>query len=55
MLPFRRGKYCRKANGEFGVDSKAVCLVERDVFELRRYGFSSLWKIMEKDRTYERN
>ena len=32
-----------------------VYLGERDVFELRRYGFNSSWKIMEKDRTYERN
>jgi hypothetical protein len=32
-----------------------VYLVERDVFELRRYGYNSSWKIMEKDRTYERN
>jgi hypothetical protein len=51
MLPFRRGKYCRKANGRFGVDSKAAYLVEREVSELRGFGFNSSWKIMEEDRT----
>jgi hypothetical protein len=47
----------RKADrqcGGLGFESKAMYLVERNVFEPRGFVFNGSWKITEEDRTYER-